>query len=86
MKKMGWVEGTPLGKGGIGHVVPPLLSFQVDRKGKSVSHLMNVVLEGIFPVGLVSDIEHVKVAPPPSAIKSISQNTPLMFKGIVLLR
>lgn len=33
MKKMGWVEGTPLGKTGVGHIVPPVLSFQVDRKG-----------------------------------------------------
>lgn len=33
MKKMGWVEGTPLGKTGTGHILPPVLSFQVDRKG-----------------------------------------------------
>ena len=85
MKKMGWVEGTPLGKGGVGHVVPPLLSFQVDRKGKNLGYLTNVVLESILPVGLVSDIEHVKVAPPPNAIKSVSRNTPFMFKGTVLL-
>jgi len=36
MKKMGWVEGTPLGKTGTGHVVPPIMNFQVDRKGKHV--------------------------------------------------
>lgn len=34
MKKMGWVEGTPLGKTGVGHIVPPVLNFQVDRKGE----------------------------------------------------
>lgn len=34
MKKMGWVEGTPLGKAGVGHIVPPVLNFQVDRKGE----------------------------------------------------
>ena len=34
MKKMGWVEGTPLGKGGVGHIAPPVLNFQVDRKGE----------------------------------------------------
>ena len=34
MKKMGWVEGTPLGKAGVGHIAPPVLSFQVDRKGE----------------------------------------------------
>jgi len=36
MKKMGWVEGTPLGKTGTGHIVPPILNFQVDRKGSYV--------------------------------------------------
>ena len=34
MKKMGWKEGTPLGKAGIGHIAPPVLNFQVDRKGE----------------------------------------------------
>lgn len=36
LKKMGWVEGTPLGKTGVGHIVPPVLSFQVDRKGELI--------------------------------------------------
>ena len=41
------------------------------------------IREYFIYIGLVSDIDSVKVAPPPNAIKSISQNTPFMFKGIV---
>lgn len=34
-------------------------------------------------IGLVSEIDSVKVTPPPNAIKSVNRSTPSMFKGIM---
>ena len=32
MKRMGWKEGTPLGKSGVGHVEPIVNSVKLDRR------------------------------------------------------
>ena len=34
LKQMGWQEGTPLGKAGIGRVEPIEISVKVDRQGQ----------------------------------------------------
>ena len=36
LKKMGWKEGTPLGRAGVGRVEPIELSIKVDRQGRCV--------------------------------------------------
>lgn len=45
--------------------------------------MVETVLDIISYIGLVSDIDSIKVTPPPNAIKSTNRNTPSMFKGIV---
>ncbi len=34
MKKMGWNEGQPLGKSGVGHLVPLTMDVKMDRTGE----------------------------------------------------